>query len=130
MKLTSWRLDIEKKATSNYSKSFTGNVIRPSILYGSSGSLTAMLFASAKAGTVEWYGDKEQRISTIHQADLGEAFRLVTEKAYAIPGIIFDLTNDYPESMAEIMHQLQAVSGAKEIKYKQPENGEAYRTLI
>lgn len=32
--------------------------------------------------------------------------------------------NDYPEPLVHIAEQLKLVSGAKEIKYKQPSNGE------
>ena len=81
------------------------------------------MFESAKKGSIWWFGNPDTRIPTIHQGDLGEAFRLVAEKSYAIPGIIFDIANDYPEPLSAILHQLQKVSGAKDINYKEPEKG-------
>lgn len=81
MPLTAWRIDIEQKAISSISASFTANVIRPSMLYGGSGSLIGdVLFSSAKAGEVTWFGDENARMATIHKEDLGEAFRLCAEK--------------------------------------------------
>lgn len=82
MPLTSWRIGIEQKAISSHSPSFTGNVIRPSLLYGGSASLVGdVLFASAKAGEITWFGEGENgRMATIHREDLGEAFRLCAEK--------------------------------------------------
>ena len=80
-KLTAWRLEIEKKATASASRSFTGNVIRPSLVYGGSGSLVgATLFQGAKDGKITWYGQEDTRLATIHKSDLGEAFRLLGEK--------------------------------------------------
>ena len=115
MPLTAWRIEIEQKAISSISQSFTANVIRPSLLYGGSGSLVGdVLFSSAKGGHIVWFGDENARMATIHKEDLGEAFRLCAEKvsvstsgrfrasaehvtvnnhqAYAIPGIIFDIS--------------------------------------
>jgi len=123
MPLTAWRLEIESKALKAISKSFTANVIRPSLLYGGSGSLIgATLFQGAKEGKITWYGDEDTRCATIHKEDLGEAFRLCAEKAYAIPGIIFDISNNYPEALAHIITQLQAVSGTYKTVYHKPEN--------
>lgn len=79
--LTAWRLEIERKALQAINKSFTANVLRPSLLYGGSGSLIgATLFKGAKEGKITWYGDEETRCATIHKEDLGEAFRLCAEK--------------------------------------------------
>lgn len=81
MPLTSWRIDIEQKAISSISPSFTGNVIRPSLLYGGSGSLIGdVLYSSAKSGEIVWYGEESARMATIHKEDLGEALRLCAEK--------------------------------------------------
>lgn len=81
MELTRWRLKIENKAVSSISRSFTANVIRPSLLYGGSGSLFAMMFSAARDnGVAEWYGDEGSTMATIHREDLGEAFRLCAEK--------------------------------------------------
>jgi hypothetical protein len=81
MPLTSWRIDIEQKAINSISSSFTANVIRPSLLYGGSGSLFGdIMFSSAKHGEIVWFGEEDARLSTIHREDLGEAFRLCAEK--------------------------------------------------
>jgi nucleoside-diphosphate-sugar epimerase len=121
-KLTEWRLEIEHKAVKSISSSFTANVIRPSLLYGGSGSLTAMLFSGAKAGEIVWFGDEDSRMALIHKEDLGEAFRLCAEKSYAVPGVIFDVSNPYPESTKAVFGRLKEVSGAEKVTYKKPEN--------
>lgn len=93
-KLTSWRLEIEQKAVKNINKSFTANVVRPSLLYGGSGSLIGMtVFKGAKEGKITWYGSQESRLATIHKEDLGEAFRLVAEKVRIWPRAAFGLTD-------------------------------------
>lgn len=110
MPLTSWRLDIERKAITSISKSFTANILRPSLLYGGSASIFAGVFQSAKDGAIVWKGDAGARVSTVHKTDVGEAFRLAGEKvsfeyfgndvphlmrymqSYAVPGVIFDIS--------------------------------------
>ena len=88
MKITSWRLQIERKAIASISKSFTANIVRPSVVYGGSGSLTAAWSESAKNGTVTLFGDASSRFAMIHRADAGEAFRLVAEKVRALSCIV------------------------------------------
>lgn len=121
--ITAWRMEVERKAVSAISKSFTANVVRPAMLYGTSGSLFGMLlFPTAKGGHIVWNGTPDTRMATIHQEDLAEAFRLVVEKSYSIPGVVFDIANNYPESITDILKELQVASGAAEISYKEPDN--------
>lgn len=84
--LTSWRLGIENKAINAISRSFTANVVRPSLIYGAPGhSLVGMVFfPGAKNGTIVVPGVEDARVATIHREDLGEAFRLVGEKVSSL----------------------------------------------
>ena len=94
-----------------------GIVIRPVIVYGYSGSLTGQLFKTAYEGQVKWWGEAGLRASFIHRDDLGELFRLVTERSMILKGLIFDAANDFTESMDEIMAKLAEVSGANGYQY-------------
>lgn len=65
-------------------ESFNGVVIRPPMLYGKTGSyvgaLTFQPFLDAKDGeTVEVLARDVTRWQTIHQDDVGEAYRAVAE---------------------------------------------------
>jgi len=77
--LTQWRPEVEQVLTK--SKILNGIVIRPSLVYGRSGSIVAMLFEQAKTGSIHWPGDKTSRFATIHTDDLANCYRLAVEKA-------------------------------------------------
>ena len=81
MTLTKWRLPHERHILSTASStSLSANIIRPSLLYGYSGSITAELMESARSGEVKWAGKGDERIATVHADDLAELFVLVAEK--------------------------------------------------
>lgn len=77
--LTKWRPGVEEALTK--SQILNGIVIRPSLVYGRSASITAMLFEQAKSGSIEWPGEKTTRFATIHTDDLAECYRLAVEKS-------------------------------------------------
>ena len=77
--LTKWRPVVESALTG--SSTLNGIVIRPSLVYGRSGSISALLFEQARKGSIEWPGDKTSRFATIHTDDLAECYRLAVEKA-------------------------------------------------
>lgn len=107
-----------------------GIVIRPVFLYGRSGSLLAMPFQSAYEGTVKWWGKPGQQCCFIHQDDLGELYRLVTERSMLLKGLIFDAANDFTESMDDIVAKLAKISGAKGIEYVEPQNRRCTSQLV
>lgn len=134
MPITAWRLIHEQRALAageEFSKHLTVNVVRPSLLYGRSGSITGSIFATALEGEVKFAGTGRERIATIHCDDLGELFASVAEKvsssldrssvtradermqSYMVKGVIFEGSNPYPESVSYILDQLVIVSGAK-----------------
>lgn len=83
MTLTKWRLPHERHILSTAASNatcLTANIIRPSLLYGHSGSITAELMESARSGEVKWAGKGDERIATVHADDLAELFVLVAEK--------------------------------------------------
>ncbi|RPD60050.1 NAD(P)-binding protein [Lentinus tigrinus ALCF2SS1-7] len=121
VELVSWRPAQEQRVISN--PHLNGIVVRPALLYGRSGSLTAMLFKSAHSGEVVWYGTPGGRMALIHADDLAELYVLAAEKAPIVGGQIFDAANDVTESTDAVLQRLVEISGAKgPFRYIQPSN--------
>ncbi|KAL6303959.1 NAD(P)-binding protein [Sparassis latifolia] len=120
IELTSWRPAVEQVIAT--SSAVNGLVIRPSLLYGRSGSLLALMFKSAYEGKAKWFGTPGGRFSLIHQDDLATMFVLAAEKSSILGGTIFDAANDFSESVDEILQKLVQISGASGYEYLQPTN--------
>ncbi|KAJ7616516.1 hypothetical protein FB45DRAFT_841367 [Roridomyces roridus] len=126
--LMSWRPAVEQLVLK--SKEICGIVVRPSLVYGRSGSLLAPLFKaaadSAAAGpqgsTVTWPGTPGGRCPTIHVDDCAEFYLRVAERASMLGGKVFDASNSSTESVDDILQTVVKVSGAKGYEYKSPEN--------
>ena len=100
-----------------------GIVIRPVWVIGRSGShLGRMLFPSAHAGEVVGIGIPGGRYSVIHQDDLADAYVKAVERGSIVRGSIFDITNEFTESVDDVLATLCKVSGAKGYKYREPAN--------
>jgi nucleoside-diphosphate-sugar epimerase len=100
-----------------------GIVIRPVWVIGRSGSrLGSMLFPSAHAGEVMGIGTPGGRYATIHQDDLADAYLRAVERGSIVGGSIFDITNEFTESVDDVLATLCKVSGAKGYKYREPAN--------
>ena len=103
----------------------SGIIIRPVWVIGRSGSyLGNLFFPSAHAGEVIAIGTPGGRYSTIHQDDLADAYLRVVERGSIVGGLIFDVANDFTESVDDILATLSKVSGAKGYKYREPSNRE------
>lgn len=107
-----WRPAFEQTVLT--STAVNGIVVRPSYLYGRSGSLTAILFGSAYKGRARWYGKPGGRASLIHQDDLADFYVRVIERGQLVKGLAFDVSNPVTESMDDILARLTEVSGARE----------------
>lgn len=120
--LVAWRHEYEQLVTK--SQTVNGIVIRPGILYGYSGSLTASIFAKAQTGKIEWFGKPGARTGFVHADDLADLYVRVTEKALFVGGSIFDASNDRTEGMDDIFQRVFAVVGVKgSVTYVEPSNG-------
>ena len=126
--LVAWRPAMEQRIITN--PHLNGIVIRPSLLYGRSGSLLAPLFKSAYEGEVAWFGTPGGRLALVHCDDLAEAYLLVAEKAAIAGGKIFDASNDVNESTDAVLQRLVEISGAKGYKYIEPSNCECSDCLF
>ncbi|KAK4052377.1 bifunctional endoribonuclease/protein kinase ire1 [Microbotryomycetes sp. JL201] len=125
--ITEFRKAHEQKVLATKSVSFAPNVIRPSLLYGRSGSITASWFETAKQGHVQIKGSSEARIATCHADDAASMFVLVAEKALVVQGIIFDASNPYPESLKVILERLAKVANAQGPTFIDATNGKFLR---
>lgn len=148
--LTSWRIPHEQAVLAAKSSSLITNVVRPSLLYGRSGSITAEWFASAHTGSLVAAVKQEARIATCHVDDCAALYALVAQKvrsvcgcrrtlavgapsltlytasqALLVHGIIFDASNAYPESLSTILTQLAVVAKAEGPKFTEPTDGES-----
>jgi nucleoside-diphosphate-sugar epimerase len=81
-----------------------------------------MLFSGAHAGEATWVGAPGARWSVIHQDDLADAYVRATERGSIVRGSTFDITNEFTESVDDILVTLCKVSGAKGYKYREPTN--------
>jgi len=119
IELSRWKPAFEQQVTTH--PLLNGIVIRPAIMYGRSASFFKLMFQAAKAGeTIKWYGTPGTRYSLAHQDDVGEMYRLAVEKSAIIGGLLFDVANDFTESVDDILQKLVEVSGASGYEYVEP----------
>lgn len=119
--LVAWRPAVEQQVVTN--PDVNGIVIRPALVYGRSGSITAQLFQTAYNGKVSWYGTPGGRWAVIHTDDVAELFLLAAEKSALVSGKIFDAANDTTVSVDDLLSRLLEVSGAQgPFEYVKPEN--------
>ena len=116
-----WRAAHERNVAR--STVLNGIVIRPVWVIGRSGShLGNMLFPSAHSGEVVCIGTPGGRYSIIHQDDLADAYLRAVERGSIVGGSIFDIANEFTESVDDVLSTLCKVSGAKGYKYREPTN--------
>ena len=68
-----------------------GIVLRPGCVYGYGGSITAMWFGGAAAGSLEVVGDGHNRWATVHADDCADAY--VRAASSGLSGEIFNVTD-------------------------------------
>ena len=77
-----WRPAHEQRVLSAARETLHTAVIRPGLVYGGHGSLTADWFATAtKDGAARVVGDGNNHVPYIHRDDLAQLFRLIVERA-------------------------------------------------
>lgn len=117
-----WRLAVEKQLVQ--SDVLDGIVIRPPLIYGGSGSVTALMFKQALSGEkIRWPGNPGLRWPTAHIEDVAQSFRLALEKADFMKGLIIDVANPASESVDVILSHLCAYLGrpSNSWEYRAPE---------
>jgi len=119
--LVAWRPAREQQVINDVN--LNGIVIRPSLLYGRSGSLLAPFLQSASEGDVWYPGQAGGRFAVIHTDDLADLYVKAVEKAAICRGLIFDAANDQTESVDDVLAALVKVSGAQKLyEYRKPTN--------
>ncbi|KAF7800259.1 hypothetical protein EIP86_011506 [Pleurotus ostreatoroseus] len=120
--LVAWRPAVEQ-AVVTY-PALRGIVIRPSMVYGYSGSILGIMFARAAGGKVSWFGGPGARQALVHADDLAAMYLRAAEKAPLVAGTIFDAANDTSESVDDILTRLGELTGAEgPPEYVPPSNG-------
>ncbi|GBC02328.1 hypothetical protein RclHR1_04570015 [Rhizophagus clarus] len=119
LELVVWRPSIEQIIIE--SKVINGIVIRPGIVYGKSGSSTALWFEGATKGELCGIGSKDVRWSLVHVDDLADSFVRAVERADLIGGQIFNIVNNQSESLGDMLDAIARITEYKgEVKYKSP----------
>jgi len=118
--LVAWRYQVEQTLIN--SPDVNGIVIRPSMVYGRSGSIFAMMFKRAHDGKLIWPGKPGGRLAIVHQDDLADIYLRAAEKGAVVRGQIFDASNDVTESTDDILGKLVELSGSKPFEYVEPSN--------
>ena len=127
--MVAWRPAREQQVINDVN--LNGIVIRPSLLYGRSGSHLAPFFQFASEGNVCYPGQPGGRVPVIHTDDLADLYLRAVEKAAICGGLIFDAANDQTESVDDLLATLVKVSGAKKpYEYRNPTNGVLFPLLI
>ena len=79
--IVAWRVDQERKVLRANSGDRVATVIRPGVVYGRTGGLTARMFQSAtRDGAAEHIGDGSNHWSMIHVEDLARLYRAAMER--------------------------------------------------
>jgi len=103
------RVETEKRVLS--AAGVKGIVMRPGCVYGYGGSMTAMWFAGAAAGTLEVVGDGHNRWATVHADDCANAY--VRAGSSGLSGEIFNATD---RSRAPVRRLVTAAARAAAFK--------------
>ena len=118
VQLVAWRPAVEQEIINH--PGVNGIVIRPSLVYGRSGSITGRMFKAAHDGKLVWPGTPGGRLAVIHQDDLAEIYLRVVEKGALIKGMIFDASEDKTESTDEVLAKVAQLAGLSSYEYVPP----------
>jgi nucleoside-diphosphate-sugar epimerase len=105
-----------------------GIVVKPTMLYGRSGSIFGMMFDRVRTtGKVTWPGKSGGKMVTIHQDDLADLYVRAAEKAQVIGGLVFIGANSYSEDTDGFLRRMCEVADVKdEFEYFEPTNCESF----
>jgi nucleoside-diphosphate-sugar epimerase len=105
-----WRAGHERRVLDAASETLATAVIRPGIVYGGSGSLTAPMFETATSdGAAHFIGDGHNHWSLVHLADVARLFRTVLEEGSRG---IFHAVDGIPIPVVEVAAAASRAAGA------------------
>ncbi len=105
--LVARRPELERKVTGH--PGVRGLVVRPGVVYGKAGGLTAMWFRGAEEGDLKVVGDGSCRWPMIHVDDLAEGYRRLVESG--LGGEVFNLTDRSRFTVRELVEEVARASG-------------------
>lgn len=103
--LIQWRIDHEKAVVGQ--DKINGVVIRPSFVYGYSGSFSSYLF-NITGDTLVIRGKRERKWSWVHVDDLAQAYVLAVQKIHAAKGEVFNIASPTSSPTWEELNQRAA----------------------
>ncbi|MFZ5862290.1 MAG: NAD-dependent epimerase/dehydratase family protein [Nitrospirota bacterium] len=110
--IVGWRPAVEELIDNGMARGITAWVIRPGIVYGGSGGITGMLFASAeKEGAVRIIGEGKNHWAVVHRDDLADLYVRVVEQAPA--GHIFHATDGSRLTVRVMAEALSRAAGCR-----------------
>lgn len=108
--LVAWRPAVEALIDNGMARGITAWTIRPGIVYGGSGGITGMMFASAeKEGAIRIVGEGLNHWAVVHRDDLADLYVRVVEQAPA--GHIFNATDGSRLAVRTIAEALSRAAG-------------------
>ncbi len=108
--MVAWRPAVEALIDNGMARGITAWTIRPGIVYGGSGGVTAMMFTSAeKEGAVRIVGEGRNHWAMVHRDDLADLYVRVVEQAPA--GHIFNATDGSRLTVRTIAEVLSRAAG-------------------
>ncbi len=108
--IVAWRPEHERRALGAAADGLATAVVRPGVVYGGSGGLTARLFTSAEEeGAAAYVGTGENHWAMVHRRDLARLYRLVAE---ARAGGVFHGVDGHPLRVAAAARAASDAVGA------------------
>lgn len=108
--LVTWRVGHERRVLEASTDLLSTAVIRPGIVYGGSGGLTAPMFeTAARDGAAEFVGDGSNHWSLAHREDVARLYRLVLERK---ANGIFHCVDGVPLTVGEVAAAASRAAGA------------------
>jgi nucleoside-diphosphate-sugar epimerase len=109
--LVTWRAGHERRVVGASTDQLSTAVIRPGIVYGGPGGLTAPMFETAtNEGAAEFVGDGSNHWSLVHLEDVARLYRLVLEQGARG---IFHAVDDSPVTVREVAAAASRAAGAE-----------------
>jgi nucleoside-diphosphate-sugar epimerase len=130
VRASQWRVPHEQLALSLAKDGIRSVVVRPGIVYGGKGGLTAMLFASAKkSGAAQMVGDGTNHWPMVHVDDLAELYVRLVERAPA--GSIYNAIDASQLTQREIAEAASRAAGKEgKVQAAPPDGGPFHEAMM
>eukprot|EP01114_Cavostelium_apophysatum_P018802 TRINITY_DN589_c0_g1_i2.p1 TRINITY_DN589_c0_g1~~TRINITY_DN589_c0_g1_i2.p1 ORF type:complete len:180 (+),score=48.47 TRINITY_DN589_c0_g1_i2:447-986(+) len=99
-----------------------GVVVRPTLVYGRSGSLIGMGLQKLTSGNAVFTGTEDQQLPLVHTDDLADLYFRIGMKGKELIGELFFATTDQESAKAVYTALAKAVGYTGEIKFVAPTN--------